>query len=65
LIAGDYLYAPDEEGTTFVARASLPPKIVATNRLTEGMRASPAITNGALYLRTFHSLYKIAATKKK
>jgi outer membrane protein assembly factor BamB len=64
LIAGDYLYAPDEEGTTFVVRASLPPKIVATNRLTEGMRASPAIANGALYLRTFHSLYKIAATKK-
>jgi len=65
LIAGEYLYACDEEGTTFVARANLPPQIVATNRLAEGLRASPVVANGALFLRTFHNLYKIAATKKE
>jgi outer membrane protein assembly factor BamB len=64
LIAGDHLYAPDEEGTTTVVQLNRPPKIVASNRLTEGMRASPAVADGALYLRTLHSLYKIAATKK-
>jgi outer membrane protein assembly factor BamB len=64
LIAGDHLFAPDEESTTTVVRLSLSPKIVATNRLNEGMRASPAAADGALYLRTFHSLYKIAETKK-
>ena len=64
LIAGDHLYACDEEGTTTVVQLSRPPKIVATNRLNEGMRASPAVADGALYLRTFHSLYKIAGTKK-
>ena len=63
-IAGDHLYICDEEGTTFVVRASLSPKIVATNRLNEGLRASPAIAGGALYLRTFHSLYKLAETKR-
>jgi hypothetical protein len=46
-----------------VVRTSLPPKIVATNRLSEGMRASPAVAAGALYLRTFHSWSKIAETK--
>jgi outer membrane protein assembly factor BamB len=64
LIAGDHLYAPDEEGTTTVVQLNRPAKIVASNRLTEGMRASPAVADGALYLRTLHSLYKIAATKK-
>jgi outer membrane protein assembly factor BamB len=64
LIAGDHLYACDEEGTTTVVQLSRPPKIVASNRLNEGLRASPAVAGGALYLRTFHSLYKIAETKK-
>jgi outer membrane protein assembly factor BamB len=61
LIAGDYLYASDEDGTTTVVRTSIPPQIVARNRLSEGMRASPAVAGGAIYLRTYHSLYKIAA----
>jgi hypothetical protein len=64
VIAGDHLYICDEEGTTNVVRASLPPKIVATNRLNEGLRASPAVAGGALYLRTLHCLYKIAESKQ-
>jgi hypothetical protein len=64
LIAGDHLYAPDEESTTTVVQMTPRPTIVATNRLNEGMRASPAVAGGALYLRTIHSLYKIAVTKK-
>jgi outer membrane protein assembly factor BamB len=62
IIAGDRLYACDEEeGVTMVVRTSVPPKIVAKNRLSEAMRATPAIADGAIYLRTFHSLYKIAS----
>ena len=65
VIAGDYLYACDEEeGPITVVRASLPPKIVAKNQLHEGMRASPAVADGAIYLRTFHSLYKIAGPRR-
>jgi len=64
VIAGDHLYACDEEeGAVTVIRTSLPPKIVAKNRLSEGMRASPAVADGAIYLRTFHSLYKIAGAE--
>jgi outer membrane protein assembly factor BamB len=63
VIAGDFLYACDEDGATTVVRASLPPTFVAKNHLREGMRASPAVAEGAIYLRTYHSLYKIAAAK--
>ena len=64
VIVGDYLYACDEEdGAVTVVRTSLPPKIVAKNRLAEGMRASPAVADGAIYLRTFHSLYKIGGAE--
>ena len=65
LVAGDYLYACDEDGTTTVVRTSVPPQIVAKNRLGEGMRASPAAAGGAIYLRTYHSLYKIAGATAK
>ena len=65
LIAGDCLYASDEDGNTTVVRTSVPPEIVAKNRLHEGMRASPSVADGAIYLRTFHSLYKIARTAAK
>jgi hypothetical protein len=64
LIAGDHLDAPDEQGTTAVVQLSPSPKVVASNRLDEGLWASPAVADGALFLRTIHSLYKIAATKK-
>ncbi len=60
IVAGENLYACDEAGTTTVVRAEVPPEIIAKNRLDEGMRASPAVAGGALYLRTFQSLYKIA-----
>ncbi len=60
VVAGDYLYACDEDGATTVVRTGVPPEITATNRLGEGMRASPAVAEGRLYLRTFRRLYKIA-----
>ncbi len=64
VIAGDSIYVCDEEdGTTTVVRTSLPPKIVAKNRLNEGMRASPAVADGAIDLRTFRSLYKLGGAE--
>ncbi len=60
VIAGEHLYACNEDGVTTVVRTSVPPEIVAKNSLSEGMRASPAIADGAIYLRTFQRLYKIA-----
>jgi outer membrane protein assembly factor BamB len=64
VIVGDSLYVCDEEdGAVTVVRTSLPPKIVAKNRFNEGLRASPAVADGAIYLRTFHSLYKIGGAQ--
>lgn len=64
VIVGNHLYACDQEGTTTVVRTSLPPRVVAKNRLQEGMRASPAVAAGAIYLRTYHSLYKIGGAEE-
>jgi outer membrane protein assembly factor BamB len=65
VVVGPYLYACDEDGITTVLRAGIPPEIVAKNELGEGMRASPAVAEGAIYLRTYHRLYKIAAAAAK
>jgi len=61
VVVGENLYACDQEGTISVVRTSLPPEIIAKNRLSDGMRASPAVADGAIYLRTYHSLYKVAS----
>lgn len=60
IIAGELLFCCDEEGKTCAVRATLPPEIIARNTLQEGMRASPAAADGALYLRTYTRLYKVA-----
>lgn len=59
IVANGHLYFCNEDGKTFVVAAGDEFKLVATNELEEGMRASPAAANGAIYLRTFHRLYKI------
>ncbi|MBX9790478.1 MAG: PQQ-binding-like beta-propeller repeat protein [Pirellulales bacterium] len=65
VVVGDHLYACNEDGTTTVVRTTVPPEILARNVLDEGMRASPAVAAGAIYLRTFTRLYKIATAYAK
>ena len=60
VVAGEHIYLCDEDGQTTVFKAATTYQPVAKNRLPAGMRASPAIANGALYLRTFEELYKVA-----
>ncbi|MBS0211447.1 MAG: PQQ-binding-like beta-propeller repeat protein [Planctomycetes bacterium] len=61
VVIGDLIYFCDEVGTSYVIRAGTEYQEVAQGLLSDGMRASPAVANGALYMRTFNSLYKIAA----
>ena len=61
VVAGEHIYLCDEDGKTTVIKAAGSYQQVAENELPSGMRASPAIASGALYLRTFEQLYKIAA----
>ena len=62
LVANGFVYFFNEEGTTTVVREQDTFEIVHRNDLTEGMRASPAVAQGSLYLRTFGHLYRIRAT---
>jgi len=62
VVANGLLYLCDELGVVTVVKADETLETVAQNKLTEGMRASPAVADGAIYLRTFENLYKIAAT---
>lgn len=57
LIANGLMYACSEDGAVVVCRADPSMEIVARNKLTEGMRSSPAVADGRLYLRTMKHLY--------
>lgn len=54
------VFCASEEGDTYVVQAGPEFKLLGTNSLGEMIMASPAISGGALYLRTLEHLYKIA-----
>ncbi len=58
--AGDYVYLPTRDGTTFVLKRGPKFEIVATNKLDDGLDASPALVDGEMYLRGSKHLYCIA-----
>ena len=64
IVVGDLMYFSDEAGVTTVVRAGAEFQEVAKNTLDEGMRSSAAVADGALYLRTFKHLYKIAGARR-
>jgi len=57
--ANGFVYFCNEEGDCFVIRAADQFERIAKNHLDEGLRATPSIANGHLYLRTFGRLYSI------
>jgi outer membrane protein assembly factor BamB len=60
LLYGDgRIYMFDEEGETLLLDPGREFKVLATNRLDDGMLASPAVDGKALYLRTKTHLYRI------
>jgi len=57
---GDTVYGFNEQGDGFVLRPTRSDcEIAASNRLDEGMRASPVVAYNAIYLRTFGHLFKL------
>lgn len=62
VVANGLIYFSNEEGVTTVIRAADKFNVVARNELAEGMRASPAVAHGALFLRTFGHLYKLSSS---
>ena len=57
--AGKYIYFLDEDGTTVVVEGGDVYKEVAQNPLHEMSLASPAVADGALFIRTEKKVYRI------
>ncbi|MCA9263654.1 MAG: PQQ-binding-like beta-propeller repeat protein [Planctomycetales bacterium] len=59
-VAGDLMYCFDSDGKAAVVRLADEPEVVATAEFDEGFQASPAVANGAVYIRTDKRLLKFA-----
>ena len=59
IYADGRLYFCNLQGVTTVIKPSRTCEVLATNGLAEGMVASPAVADGALFLRTKSQLYRI------
>jgi hypothetical protein len=55
------LYFMSQEGVTTVLKPGRSFEVLATNKLDEGFMASPAVSDGALFLRTRTHLYRIGS----
>lgn len=63
VIAGDKLFVPTESGKVIVLGLGDKPTILAENKMGENLLASPAVANGALYLRSDATLFCVGARK--
>lgn len=59
IYAGGHVYYFSEEGKTTVFKPGAEFEVVAENELPDGFMASPAASDGALYLRTRTALYRV------
>src|SRR5262249_14438887 len=59
VLANGHLYLPDDDGTTWVVRASGKFEVVAKSALGEECYASPAVSHGNLFIRTLNHLWCI------
>lgn len=62
--AGDRLYVSNQSGDTFILRAAPKFEIIATNPLGELSNSTPALSEGAIFIRTHAALYCIAESKE-
>ena len=59
ILADGRIYASNQSGETFVISTTDSYSVLATNILDEGCMASPAVFDGAIYLRTKTHLYRL------
>lgn len=62
VVADGKIYFANEDGVTFVIEAAREFKLVARNDLSERILASPAISNGQIFLRSDNHLFCIGKT---
>ena len=63
IIVGGRIFCTDVMGTTVVLAASRDFQLLAKNKCGENVHASPAVSGGRLYLRTYHHLISIGGGK--
>ncbi|HEV3257107.1 MAG TPA: PQQ-binding-like beta-propeller repeat protein [Gemmataceae bacterium] len=61
VFAAGHIYFASRDGRTHVLEPGRDPKVLAANHLDDGCMASPAVADGALFLRTLTHLYCIQA----
>jgi outer membrane protein assembly factor BamB len=60
-VAGDgKLYFPSEQGEVFVVKAGPEFELLAANRMKDILMASPAISEGVLFIRSHHFLFAVS-----
>ncbi|MDP7205711.1 MAG: PQQ-binding-like beta-propeller repeat protein [Pirellulaceae bacterium] len=59
LLADGRIYLSNFDGDTFVVKAGEKFELLATNQLAEPLYAAPAVSGGAIFLRTYKHLYCI------
>jgi outer membrane protein assembly factor BamB len=64
VIAGGLIYMPKDDGVITVIKPGTKFESIARNAIGEKMFASPAISNGKIYLRSFQRLYCISSNGK-
>ena len=64
VIAGGLIYMPKDDGVITVIKPGPKFEYIAKNAIGEKMFASPAISNGKIYLRGFQHLYCISSNGK-
>jgi outer membrane protein assembly factor BamB len=65
-VAGDgKLYAVNEEGVTTVVQLGDEPRVLSTNPVGETVLATPAVANGAIYLRSDKHLFCVGRKAEK
>jgi hypothetical protein len=64
VIAGGLIYMPNDDGIITVLKPGLKFEYISKNPIGEKMYASPAISNGKIYLRGFQHLFCISINGK-
>ncbi len=62
--ADGHLYLCARDGVTSVVKAGPQFELIAQNDLGESITASPVVSNGILYLRTYEALYAIQKSSR-
>lgn len=60
---GGHVYFVSENGDTVVVKAGRTPQVVARNAIGERAVASPAISNGQMFIRTDRHVFSIGAAR--